>query len=163
MRLGYAHAQLSSLYLLSTFGTSHVRKNTRLSTPAQLQCSRSGAWEPGNEATTISYLYLPRPIPRPLQIFITQNVEKIGSKIKSGSGVKWSCIFYTELECEILWWCFMFYCSIVGDDLNQLMATVYRHLSKQCHHWLSECLLNLSQCEYFALMLMPFSMEYHKD
>jgi len=42
--------KLSSLYLLSTFGTFHVTKNTRLSTPAQLQCSRSGAWEPGNEA-----------------------------------------------------------------------------------------------------------------
>jgi len=27
-----------------------VTKNTRLSTPAQLHCSRSGAWEPGNEA-----------------------------------------------------------------------------------------------------------------
>ena len=51
MCLGYAHTQLSSIYLLSTFGASHVRKNTRLSTPAQLQCSRSGAWEPGNEAT----------------------------------------------------------------------------------------------------------------
>ena len=47
---GYAHAQLSSFYLLSTFGAFHVTKNTRLSTPAQLQCSRSGAWEPGNEA-----------------------------------------------------------------------------------------------------------------
>ena len=27
-----------------------MTKNTRLSTPAQLQCLRSGAWEPGNEA-----------------------------------------------------------------------------------------------------------------
>ena len=27
-----------------------MTKNTGLSTPAQLQCSRSGAWEPGNEA-----------------------------------------------------------------------------------------------------------------
>jgi len=27
-----------------------VTKNTRLSTPAQLQYSRSRAWEPGNEA-----------------------------------------------------------------------------------------------------------------
>ena len=51
VRLGYAHAQLSSLYLLSTFGAFHMTKNTRLSTPAQLQCSHSGAWEPGNEAT----------------------------------------------------------------------------------------------------------------
>ena len=47
---GYAHAQLSPLYLLSTFGAFHVTKNTRLSTPAQLQCSCSRAWEPGNEA-----------------------------------------------------------------------------------------------------------------
>ena len=50
VRLGYAQAQLSSLYLLSIFGAFHVTKNTRLSTPAQLQCLRSGAWEPGNEA-----------------------------------------------------------------------------------------------------------------
>ena len=48
----HAHAQLSSLYPLSTFTTSHVRKNTRLFVPAQLQCSHSGAWEPGNEANT---------------------------------------------------------------------------------------------------------------
>ena len=48
----HTHAQLSSLYPLSTFTTSHVRKNTRLFVPAQLQCSRSGAWEPGNEANT---------------------------------------------------------------------------------------------------------------
>ena len=47
----YAYAQLSRVYLLSIFNASHVRKNTRLSTPAQLQCSRFGAWEPGNEAT----------------------------------------------------------------------------------------------------------------
>ena len=47
--LGYAHAQLSSLYLLPTFTASHVSKNTRLSTPAQLQCSHSGAWD---EATS---------------------------------------------------------------------------------------------------------------
>ena len=47
---GYAHTQLSSFYLLSTFGAFHVTKNTRLSTPAQLQCSRSQGWEPGNEA-----------------------------------------------------------------------------------------------------------------
>ena len=46
----YAHAQLSSLYPLSTFTAFHVRKNTRLSMPAQLQCLRSGAWEPGSEA-----------------------------------------------------------------------------------------------------------------
>ena len=35
---------------MSTFTASHMRKNTRLSMPAQLQCSRSRAWEPGNEA-----------------------------------------------------------------------------------------------------------------
>ena len=27
-----------------------TKKNIRLSTPTQLQCSRPGAWEPGNEA-----------------------------------------------------------------------------------------------------------------
>ena len=53
LSLRYVHPQLSSLYLLSTFTASHVRKNTRLSTPAQLQCSHSGAWEPGNEAKRI--------------------------------------------------------------------------------------------------------------
>ena len=46
---GYAHVQLSRVYLVSTFTASHVRINIRLSTPAQLQCSRSGTWEPGNE------------------------------------------------------------------------------------------------------------------
>ena len=45
----YAHTQLRSLYPLSTFDAAHVR-NTRLSTPAQLQCSCSREWEPGNEA-----------------------------------------------------------------------------------------------------------------
>ena len=50
---GYTHAQLSSLYPLSSFTASHVRKNTRLSTPAQLQCSHSGVWEPGNKAIRI--------------------------------------------------------------------------------------------------------------
>ena len=49
----YAHAQLSPLYLLSTFGAFHVTKNTRLSTPAQLQCLRSRAWKPGNEASRL--------------------------------------------------------------------------------------------------------------
>ena len=59
MRLGYAHAQLSSFYLLSTFGAFHMTKNTRLSTPAQLQCLHSRAWEPGNEATfSICFQYL---------------------------------------------------------------------------------------------------------
>ena len=68
MRLGYAHAQLSSLYLLSTlngFGAFHVTKNTRLSTPAQLQCSRSGAWERGYLGTRLGSLVpMPRPHPR---------------------------------------------------------------------------------------------------
>ena len=50
---GYAHTQLRSFYPLSTFQAAHVTKNTRLSTPAQLQCSRSGAWEPGNEARIV--------------------------------------------------------------------------------------------------------------
>ena len=49
LSFGYAHAQLSPLYFLSIFTASHVRKNTRLSTPAQLQCSCSRAWEPGNK------------------------------------------------------------------------------------------------------------------
>ena len=35
--LGYAHAQLRSFYLRSTFEGSHVRKNTRLSLRVQLQ------------------------------------------------------------------------------------------------------------------------------
>ena len=46
----YAHGQLRSLYPLSAFDTAHVRENTRLSPPAQVQCLRSGAWEPGNAA-----------------------------------------------------------------------------------------------------------------
>ena len=44
------------LYPLSTLDGAHVRKHTRLSTPAQLQCSCSRAWEPGNEARPCSYL-----------------------------------------------------------------------------------------------------------
>ena len=36
--------------LPATFVASHVRKITRLSTPAQPQCLHSRAWEPGNEA-----------------------------------------------------------------------------------------------------------------
>jgi len=52
---GYAHAQLTSLYPLSTFIASHVRKNTRLSTLVQLQCSHSGAWEPRNEAMGVEW------------------------------------------------------------------------------------------------------------
>ena len=39
-----------------SFSASHVTKNTRLSMPAQLQCSCSRAWEPGNEAN-ILYLF----------------------------------------------------------------------------------------------------------
>ena len=41
--------QLNSFYLRSTFDGAHVRKNTRLSLPAQLQCLCSGAEEPGSE------------------------------------------------------------------------------------------------------------------
>ena len=36
---------------MSVFGAFHVRKNTRLSMPDKLKCSRSRAWEPGNEAS----------------------------------------------------------------------------------------------------------------
>ena len=52
LSLGYAHAHSRSAYLVSTFDSAHVRKNTSLSTPAQLQCSHSGVWEPGNKATS---------------------------------------------------------------------------------------------------------------
>ena len=45
---GYVHAQLRSLYPLSTF-------DIRFSTATQLQCLCSGAWEPGNEATEPLY------------------------------------------------------------------------------------------------------------
>ena len=47
----YAHMQLRFFYPLSTFDTAHVRKNTSLSLPAQLQCSRSGVRGPRNEAS----------------------------------------------------------------------------------------------------------------
>ena len=51
-----AHTQLRPLYPLSTFNAFMWQKNnTRLSTPAQLQCLHSGAWEPGNEATCCHY------------------------------------------------------------------------------------------------------------
>ena len=43
---------------MSTFGAAHVRKNTRLSTPAQLQCSHSGVWEPGNKASSVVHLIM---------------------------------------------------------------------------------------------------------
>ena len=35
------------------FDVAHVRKDTRLSLPAQLYCSHSGAGKPGNEASQI--------------------------------------------------------------------------------------------------------------
>ena len=56
---GYTHTQLRSLCPLSTctFNGAHVRKNTRLFPPAQLQCSHSGAGEPGNEARKLLCLY----------------------------------------------------------------------------------------------------------
>ena len=41
-------------YPLSTFDGIHVRKNTRLSLPAQLQCLCSEAREPGNEASLLN-------------------------------------------------------------------------------------------------------------
>ena len=47
------HARLRSLYPLSTFDAAHMRKNTRLSTPAQLQCLCSEVGEPGNKASAI--------------------------------------------------------------------------------------------------------------
>ena len=52
---GYAHPQLQCIVSLplAIFGTFHMRKNTRLSKPAQLQCLRSSAWEAGNEASSI--------------------------------------------------------------------------------------------------------------
>ena len=50
--------QLRSFYLRSTFDGAHVRKNTRLSLPAQLQCSRSRAEEPGSEAITSQHTIL---------------------------------------------------------------------------------------------------------
>ena len=40
-----------AIKVFSTFGAAHVRKHTRLSPPAQLQCLHSGAEEPGNEAS----------------------------------------------------------------------------------------------------------------
>ena len=52
---GYAHAQLlRSLYTLSAFNVAHVRKYTRLSMPAQLQCSHSGV---GSLGTRLTYMY----------------------------------------------------------------------------------------------------------
>ena len=39
---------------MSTFDSAHVRKNTRVFMPVQLQCSRSRLWEPGNEANNDS-------------------------------------------------------------------------------------------------------------
>ena len=58
LHVSSTHAQLRSLYPPSTFGAFHMTKNTRLSMSAQLQCSRSGAWEPGNEATTYLVWYM---------------------------------------------------------------------------------------------------------
>ena len=52
LSLGYAHAQLRSFYPLSTFNDFLGTKNTRLSMPAQLQCS--GLWDPGNEARSLT-------------------------------------------------------------------------------------------------------------
>ena len=48
----YTETQIDweSLVCLSTFDGTHMRRNTRLSPPAQLQCWHSGAGEPGVEA-----------------------------------------------------------------------------------------------------------------
>ena len=43
---------------MSTFGAAHVRKDTRLSPPAQLQCSCFGVWDPGNEANYVVHLIM---------------------------------------------------------------------------------------------------------
>ena len=43
---GYAHAQLRCLYPLSTLDAAHMRKYTRISPLAQLQCLRSRVEEP---------------------------------------------------------------------------------------------------------------------
>ena len=67
---------------MSIFTASHVRKNTRLSTPVQLQCLRSGAWEPGNEAMCIALF------PSHSQILSHSREEKSPQlEIKSGSGL----------------------------------------------------------------------------
>ena len=51
----WVHPHTVKVSLLpSTLDAFHMTKNTRLSTPAQLQCSRSGAWEPGNEAKLLT-------------------------------------------------------------------------------------------------------------
>ena len=56
--VGYAHAQLRSLY---TLDAAHVRKYTKLSPAAQLQCSHSGAEVPGNEASkAASFSLIPK-------------------------------------------------------------------------------------------------------
>ena len=45
--------QLRSFHPLLTFDNAHVRKDTSVSPPAQLQCSHSRVGEPGNEANMI--------------------------------------------------------------------------------------------------------------
>ena len=77
LSLRCAHTQLSSLNLLSTFTASHMRTNTRLFAPAQLQCSRSGVWEPGNEA---------------IQWLLPQHVRKLSHCLSSFCG-KWDWPF----------------------------------------------------------------------
>ena len=57
LSLGYAHTQSRSFYPHSTVEAAHIRKSTRLSTPAQLQCSHSGTWEPGNETNNALHLF----------------------------------------------------------------------------------------------------------
>ena len=50
----------------------HVRKDTRLSTPAQLKCLCSGAWEPGNEASLLPPVIVVASFPGPGPILGTR-------------------------------------------------------------------------------------------
>ena len=59
---------LKSTSGLLTFGAFHMTKNTRLSTPAQLQCLCSGAWEPGNEPKPLLYFRFQFPFPFPFSV-----------------------------------------------------------------------------------------------
>ena len=45
----------SKLSATFTLSHAHVRKTTRLSTPAQLQCLHSRAWEPGSLGTRLIF------------------------------------------------------------------------------------------------------------
>ena len=69
--VSYAHAplrwHLPRVYLLVLL----TRENTRLSMPVQLQCSRSGAWKPGNEAVTVHDSTAVASFPGPAQVSAT--------------------------------------------------------------------------------------------